>query len=65
MACGRVRLSFRMLYEIIALIWLIGRPNNVKLSASERDVSTEDLNYFQSKVWINIQRPKFKVSKIL
>ena len=59
MACGRIRLSSRKLYEIITLIWLIGRLNDVKLTAKDGDVSTEDFGYLSNKVWINFQRPKF------
>ena len=59
MACGRIRLSSRKLYEIITLIWLIGILNDVKLTAKDGDVSTEDFGYLSNKVWINFQRPKF------
>ena len=56
MVLGRDHRTSIILWEIIAVIWLIARLSDVKSNLKVRGVSTDHCNYIKTKVWSNPTR---------
>ena len=56
MALGRGHRYSRLLWKIIAFIWLIVTLSEVKSMLKVRGVSTDHCNFTRTKIWLNLPR---------